>query len=164
MSGTSEFDPRKVLARDLMSRNVVTVSLDARLEDLATLLESHHISGVPVVEGEGRLVGVVSASDVLRLQARPHEEEEVPDYFRNTSSVYLAPLREEADPLRLGAMRVRDIFTTFVITASPEAHLPQLCALMARHHIHRILVVDESSLLGIVTSLDVVRWLATGHC
>lgn len=163
MTGGKHLDPDLVKARDIMSVRVVTIDLDARLEELADVLESHRISGAPVVDGQGRLVGVVSATDVVRLTTRPPDDLEVSDYFRNVSTLYLRPLRDEADPLKLGAMRVRDIFTTYVITASPETRLPALCAMMARHHIHRILITDEKSVLGIVTSLDVVRWLAAGR-
>lgn len=122
--------------KDIMTANVYTVDADASAEEAAWGLTRRHIGGAPARDGDGNLVGVLSASDLVNP--------------------------EPAQWIR-GEPTVGDLMNPDVI--SLYANDPAMAAVneMAKRHLHRIIVLDdESKLAGIVTPMDVVRALARG--
>ncbi|HEX7241039.1 MAG TPA: CBS domain-containing protein [Longimicrobiaceae bacterium] len=155
--------------RDIMQTPVLTIPPGATIRELVHLLVEHSITGVPVVDGRRRIVGVVSATDVLRFS---EHEAEIP-----AGQLAWAPaaLREEAeregellaaftDPdlgsvpeAGLDACAVRDIMTSTAFTVSPADSVADVAEVLLRGRIHRALVVEKGELLGIVTPFDVLR-------
>lgn len=152
-------------AIDLMTPHVKTVEPEMRLSDLEAFFTSQRVSGAPVVSGN-RVLGVVSRSDVVRLvssadrQIRteisffyylsPWEDEpRLPDLITHQSSTLLGR--------RLETLKVRDAMTYRIVAVAPDASIEELCKEMAAHRVHRVLVVEEETLRGLVSSLDVVR-------
>lgn len=164
-------------AGDIMSRNLVTVSMSDTLEALAVILHENHISGAPVVDDAGHLCGVVSQTDLVRhdMQAgtRGHivplaapdqtadpelEPDEIQDgYYRHLDSSDFAELRERFIEEDYGGATVADIYTPFTITTSVETPLATLATLMVEKDIHRVIVTDGRKVAGIVTSMDILR-------
>lgn len=142
-----------VTAQDLMTAPAVACREDAFFEEIADILAERDISGMPVVDGNGFVVGVVSERDVVhalggpmvRLALRRHSEH---------------PLRGVGD-LPRASRRAKEIMTTPALTVSLDTSLEEIAQLMRVHEINRVPVVEGSRLVGIVTRGDVLG--AVGH-
>lgn len=136
-------------ARDVMSAPVVTARPDTPVKDLAALLTTRRISGVPIVDDGGRVVGIVSESDFLTKLRHVEKHGGI----RGT-------LERLADPdgeRKSGARVASELMTSPAITADVGATVHDVVKLMTMHKINRIPVVDGEHLLGIVTRADVLR-------
>lgn len=132
-------------ARDLMSTEVFTVCEDDSVEDLVRMLVDEHINGAPVVNSDGELVGIVTQQDIFFGSMTKGEGalESTPDGVRNR-------------------LRVRDIMTAPPVTVDEEADLDSICKLMFRLRIHRLPVISDGRITGIISSLDVCGAVARG--
>jgi len=152
---------------ELMSGEVVTVTPRCSVPELERTLANADVSGVPVVDG-GRLVGVVSARDVLRRIGAAHSEAElVPDYYTDLSGFAHAGAAAAAREAigasvgeRVDHLTVADLMSPAVISVAPETDITVAARLMVERGVHRLPVVAGDRLLGLVTSLDLLRWLA----
>lgn len=159
-------------ARDVMTSPVTTVTPSTSLAELARLLTEDQISGVPVVDVESRLVGIVSKTDLLeRLIDEATEYTSNPSFRKlfnlgededtgtagttsDESLDWMPEMAEASDSENLG--NVEDIMEPDVVTVPPSAPVSELAALMSRNRIHRVVVADGTRVLGIVTSLDLL--------
>lgn len=119
----------------LMSADPIVVSADAPLAEAARLLDKHHIHGLPVVDGLGGLVGVVSQTDMLRA--------------RSTEDLWQ----------RWPGLRVRHLMSSPALTISADAGVAEAASRMERERVHRLVVVgaDGSRPIGVVSTTDLVR-------
>jgi CBS domain-containing protein len=161
--------------RDIMRRDVVRIRPEASVRELILLLAQEQISGVPVVDHSGEIVGVVSTTDILQLAAQNidapmretrwrHSGRDILDEESAASVRQIdAPFQfEEPDPLSLGVpelaeYRVEDIMTPAAFTVDLDTTVAQLSRFMLQGRIHRALVVERGRLEGIVTAYDVLR-------
>lgn len=159
---------------EIMHKEVITVSPRSTLRDLARLLSEAEISGVPVVDNGGSVLGVVSATDVLRAASEEDEglQRALDAVERRGSGYYrdLGRLLSDAElELLLGNgselddVMVREIMTTSLLAVEPELPIPEAARLMSDKHAHRVLVIDNEELVGIVTAFDMVKAIADGH-
>jgi CBS domain-containing protein len=138
----------------VMSADVTCVRDDVSVEDLAALLLERRISGVPVVDEAGGLIGVVSKTDVVR------------DGFENSGVEPLGPavareLGAGFHSLEIGQRTVKDIMSGMNFALPEDATLSQACALMAYEGVHRVPVTGiDGSVIGILSALDILRWVA----
>ena len=144
--------------RDVMTRDVKTVSPETTIRDVANLLTEHQISGLPVMH-QGRLVGVVTEGDLLPRQKRvPFTDEELPALFgKYTVGEELRPMFQKA-----WNTEVRQIMTPGddILTASAEEAIETAAARMCSHEVKRLPVLDaEGQLVGILSRLDILRAL-----
>jgi len=161
----------KIHARSLMSSHVLQLSPDLPVPRALELFEDHKISGAPVVDANGRVLGVLSASDVTQAErlgrsaARAQTpalvmrdgDDESDDELAEEDLLSI----EEYGPASAEIPTVRDWMNPEVISVRPECTLPHLCRVLVENRIHRVLVMDAGKLEGIVTSSDVVRWVAS---
>jgi CBS-domain-containing membrane protein len=137
-----------VLAKDLMQRNVVTVSKDATLAEAATLMLEHGINSLPVLDEHGRVVGMVGIRDVLRAP------------LPSGSTMPLLRWTRLEDKVRqLASTRVAQVMARKVVSVSEDASLIELASVMAERGLHPIPVLREGHLLGVVGRADIVRAL-----
>lgn len=151
---------RPITANDVMNPNVLVVQEDMTVEELARFLVESEISGAPVVDPEGRLVGVVSVTDLARSVADTTADRPSPDFFVSEWGGTLR--RHEVEGLRFGAeteMRVRDIMTPAVYSVDAETPVPEVAETLINSHIHRLLVTSGERVVGIVTSSDLLGLL-----
>lgn len=144
--------------RDIMQTEVIMVTSETTVRDLADILAEHKISGVPVVDEERHVVGMVSEADVILQDADLH----FPYYIQFLDSViYLESVHKFKERFRkaFGA-KVADIMSTDVVTISPEATIREAATFMADNKINRLPVTDALELVGIVTRGDIVRAIA----
>lgn len=142
-------------AAEIMVKDVVTTGPEASVQELATLMLERRISGLPVVDGSGRLLGIVSEGDLIR---RPEID---------TDRVKLGWLRlllsDEArarDFVKSHGRKAREVMTQPAISVAADAPLAEVVRLMARHRIKRLPVVDKGRLVGLVTRTDLLRAVA----
>jgi len=155
----------RILAKDIMRTDVATLRPEDTLESAIELFEEMHIARAPVVDGAGALVGVLSASDIARFnrekgrgRARTEERPEaLEDELSEEEGLFEVDAYSEE---LLGSERVCDWMTARVITARPESTLRELCKLMSREAVHRVVIANGRQLVGLVTSFDVVRCVA----
>ena len=168
-------------AGDIMSRDLVTVPLTATLAGLALILHENHITGAPVVDDEGLLVGVVSQSDLVRHETHPNTmprvvqrsfvaadddpeaEEPTHAYYTHMDGADLSELRERFIEEDYGDALVADIYTPFTVTSTVETPVATLARLMVEKSVHRVIIVEGKRVVGIVTSMDILRSLAGGR-
>jgi CBS domain-containing protein len=133
-----------------MTSPVVTVGPETPVKEIAQLLLTHHISGVPVVS-DGKLVGIVTEADLLYKERPDLEEGGLLRLFRRGQ---LAEAERKAEGLV-----ARDVMTSPVVTVTEDTPLREVAALMARRQINRVPVVRGDQVVGIVSRADVLRAL-----
>jgi len=132
-----------------MSAPVVTARPDTPVKDLATLLATHKIGGVPIVDDGGQVVGIVSESDFL---TKLRHAEKHPG-IRGT----LERLADPAGERKSGARVASELMASPAITADVGATVRDVVGLMTTHKVNRIPILDGTTLVGIVTRADVLR-------
>lgn len=149
-----------ILARDIMTRNVITVSMEMDLQSAALVFAAHSISGAPVIDGDRMLVGVVSGRDLVRHTARHLADAPTSAKFSSAELNTLAELRHDFEAQRGSVLKVLDIMTPYAVSAAEETPALEVAQIMCREKVHRVLILDEGRLTGIVTSMDLVRAVA----
>ena len=149
----------------VMTRDVVVLRPDMSLIQADRTLLQRHVSGAPVVEGS-KLVGVMSRADAVRvLYEDQREAARISDFYTSPLPIPLPALEllaKDSQHLaeQIARRRVGEIMTSDPITVGPLDDLETVANLMSTERIHRLPVVDDDELVGIVTSLDVVRMVA----
>ena len=125
--------------RDVMTRGTIAVRDDVPLTEAAQLLDKHHISGVPVVDRDGELVGVLSQTDLLRARVIDHLWSVLP------------------------GLAVRHLMTSPAVVATEETTIDEAAALMEQKQIHRLVVVgsDRRTPVGILSVSDLIHEMAS---
>ncbi|MEW2424918.1 CBS domain-containing protein [Streptomyces nigra] len=132
---------------DVMTQTVVAVGRDAPFKEIVRTMADWKVSAVPVLEGEGRVIGVVSEADLL-----PKEE------FREGEQSLIEQRRRLADLAKAGATTAGDLMSTPAVTVHPDATLAQAARIMAVRHVKRLPVVDRIGMLqGIVSRADLLK-------
>ncbi len=145
--------------RDIMQTDVVTVTADATARCLARLLADGQISGVPVLDGNGELAGVVSSTDLVRFAADGSGVPPDPYGYFLTEDLPFDGRRfvDELPESDFDTVTVDEIMTPVSFSVEPATPLPELCEFLVRGRIHRAVVVEDAQLVGIVTTVDVLR-------
>ena len=136
--------------RQLMSRDVVTVTPGTTLKEVARVLTRHGISGVPVVDAAGTVVGVVSEADVLVKERGPQGRPAA-------RFAWFGEGRDPATEAKVAARTAAEAMTSPALTIGPERPASTAARLMVERGINRLPVVQDGRLLGIVTRADLVR-------
>jgi CBS domain-containing protein len=136
-----------LLARDLMQRDAITIPPDAPFSEIQHLMVVANISGTVVVDDSGVVLGVISASDLLRVADQAFDDEI--DSIASSSGAVL--------PEALGSLTAIDIATPEAIWVSPECSAFEAAQIMRAEGIHRVLVGDDGELAGILTAFDLLR-------
>jgi CBS domain-containing protein len=142
-------------ARDIMSTKVVTVSPSTSVRDIAGLMVERRVSGLPVLNDNGTLVGMVSEGDLLR---RP--EIGTQKHRRRWVSFFSGVDSQAREFTKSHALRAGDVMTEQVIHVSGETPLGDVVGLMEKHNIKRLPVLSDGKLVGIVSRADLLRALA----
>lgn len=127
---------------DLMQLDLTLVRPDSTVKEVVSALATAHVSGLPVVDADGRIVGVVSSSDIIAAEAAMSD---------HTGRVAL-----------LTQTAVRDIMSPRPYTIGPAADVREAARHMHYAGVHRVFVTNEERLLGVIAASDIVRAVATG--
>jgi CBS domain-containing protein len=139
-------------ARDIMTTDLVTAPPDMPVEALAALMAERHISGAPVVDAEGRLVGLVTDGDLMR---RLSAKEDKPASF--LAALLGAGADQAIAYARAHGRRVRDLMSTDLATVAEDATVEEVAHLLETRRIRRVPVVRDGRLVGVVSRADLLR-------
>lgn len=146
-------------AADVMTKKMITVPPQMELTELASLLEKKKISGCPVVDESGVVVGVVSKTDLTRARA---QGDDLVDLFYQGGG-FLAdeysPYPDE-DDMDLGGLAVADVMNRNVYSVGVADTVAQVASEMIEKRVHRFLVTDGKRFVGIISSTDLLKVLA----
>jgi CBS domain-containing protein len=142
-----------VKASDVMSRKVETVMGAASLEEAARLMIEKRISGLPVVDDRGTVVGMITEGDLMR------RAETGTDRHGSWLASFLSAGHVAQDYVHSHARKVAELIDGTVISVAPDASLVEVVAVMESRRVRRVLVIDGGHLVGIVARADLVRAL-----
>ncbi len=145
-------------AKDIMTRDVITVRPETTVEDLARVFIEHRISGVPVVDKDGRLYGIVTENDLISQNKRFH----IPTIIRlfDAYIVLGGSDKMEKEIRKMAAYSVGDICTREVVSVSEDTPMDEIATIMSEKWIHLLPVLSEDRLVGIIGKADIVKALA----
>ncbi|MFK0253901.1 CBS domain-containing protein [Streptomyces sp. NPDC090445] len=139
--------PTPYTVADVMTTKVIAVTPATGFKDIVAAMDRWKVSALPVIEGEARVVGVVSEADLL------HKEE-----FHEHNPGLVDRMRHLGDAAKAGSTRAEDLMTSPAVTVRPDATLPEAARLMAGRHVKRLPVVDaDGTLRGIVSRADLLK-------
>ncbi|MFH0804621.1 MAG: CBS domain-containing protein, partial [Patescibacteria group bacterium] len=137
---------------NIMTKKVVTVPRSATLRDAAKLLSEHRVSGAPVVDGDGAIVGIVSEKDIFKALYPSHAE------FYDSPGVWIDLDSLEEKTREAADKPIVDFMTREVVSVNGDTSLMQVGSMMLVRGIHRVVVIDQDGKIeGIVTRRDVYR-------
>lgn len=149
-------------ARDLMQRDVVTIDAAASLLDAHRLFVEEEISGAPVVDEDGHVVGVVSARDLLRAVEEERDTALVQtNYFRDSEEFSGPDWQGSPEDFqdRLASRTVAEAMSPGVISVAPDASVAEVARTLREHRVHRVLVVTDEALVGLLSAFDLIALL-----
>jgi CBS domain-containing protein len=144
-------------AKDIMTKEVITVKPETTLEELARLLMKRQISGAPVIDDNGKIIGIVTENDLISKNSRLH----IPTILRLFDAyIPLGTSKMESDIKRMAASTVEDICTKEIITVDEEAAVEYIATIMTEKRIHILPVVREGKLVGIIGKKDLIKGIS----
>ena len=152
-----EETPAEPLARDIMTTPAVTVHPELSVKALVALFREKRIGGVPVVDDQGDLVGIVTEGDLMAMDA----DVQMPHWFELLDSIiYLGSQKKFEEQLKKAtAASVADLMTRSPHTVGPDDPARAAATLMARHGFDRVPVVDGGKVVGIISRHDILKIL-----
>ena len=124
--------------RDFMTRDVISVKPDTPVDEIAHTFAEKGIHGVPVIDEQGKLVGIISQTDLVNLLS-----------FQDMLSYWKG-------------LKAKHVMTKEVVTISPEASIEEAAQLMSKLRIHRLVVVEGGKVVGIISTTDLMRAMEEG--
>jgi predicted transcriptional regulator len=147
--------------KDLMNPDIMTVADEMTTDELARYLIEREISGAPVVDSQGHLIGVVSMTDIGRNMAEPSDVESLRSsgFYRDIAADVMLEDPGERYVEERGAT-VRDVMTPVIHQVPVTASVGEAARIMVDQHIHRLVVTQGKEPVGIITSMDVLKMVA----
>jgi CBS domain-containing protein len=145
-------------AKDIMTKDVITVKPGTSVEDLSSLLVKHGISGAPVLDDSGALYGIVTENDLIRQNKRLH----IPTVVSFLdAAIYLESSKKfEEEVKRVTATKVGDICMRKVVTITEDTTVVDIATIMSEKKVYLLPVVKGNKVVGIVGKRDVVKAMA----
>ncbi len=159
-------DVAQVIASDLMEDDLMVLHAEDTIDTAVAAFEEYGITAAPVKDANDELVGVLSASDVARTRhIRDGELVTCHGFYRDDpldadTGEHRGFSREDYDSEVLSRERVKDWMNPNIIALRPTASIKEVCEVMGRERIHRVFVVENKSLKGVVSSFDIVNFIA----
>lgn len=146
-----------LIASDIMTTHVITVRKDTGIKELARILYENHINGVPVVDDDGAVVGVICESDLIRKDRKLH----IPTVVALFDAVFYleSPRKMEKEIARINAAKVEDLYTKDVITVEERTPVEEIATIMSQKRVYTIPVMDGKRMVGIIGKADLIRTL-----
>ena len=148
-------------AQDLMTESVIAVTKETEVRELAQILTENKISGAPVIDGAGKLVGVVTESDLIFQNKKVH----IPTAVAILDAFFFleSPEKMEQEMKKMAGVTVGEIYAAEVISVQKDTPLEELATLMAEKNIHTLPVLDQDELVGVIGKSDIIRTIAEGR-
>ncbi len=145
-------------ASDIMTREVITVLPETSVQQLAQTFSTNGISGAPVVDGTGKLLGIVTESDLIDQNKKVH----IPTVISILDSFFFLenPDKMEQEMRKIAGATVADIYTSPPITVSEDTPIDEIATIMSEKNIHTLPVVGDGQLKGVIGKKDIIRTIA----
>ncbi|MFM0055306.1 CBS domain-containing protein [Paraburkholderia phytofirmans] len=143
-------------ASDVMTSNVISVTPEMTVREVARIFVDNGISGAPVVDADGHVVGMISEGDLLRRTEIGTDER-----TRTSWLDFWSASQEARDYIKTHAVKVRDVMTADVVTVQPETQLGEVAGILETRRIKRVPVTNAGRLVGIVSRANLVQALAS---
>jgi CBS domain-containing protein len=152
-----------IKAKDIMTRDIVSVTPETEVTEVAKLLLDKHFNGVPVLDGNGDMVGIICQSDLIAEQKKLP----LPSVFTILDSfIPIHPLGKTTREVhKIAAIKASDAMTPHPVSVAPETGIDEVAEVMVNRGFHTLPVVEGGKLVGIIGKSDVLRTLvpsATG--
>ncbi|NMP20985.1 CBS domain-containing protein [Sulfobacillus harzensis] len=148
-----------MIAQEMMTTDVIKIESTASIGEAVKLLRRHTISGLPVVDKNGRLIGAITGGDVLRaFQQRAHK---VYHSLIGSTHVMTDNAVFDRDRDQLLALPVQKMMSRGAVTVGPETPIGEITDIMLRQNVRRVFVCERDRLLGVITRNDIVRYLVS---
>jgi len=138
-----------------MTKEIITVTPEMGVAELAELLWEKKIGGAPVVDGQGRLLGVVTESDLIDQSKKVH----IPTVLSILDSLIFLenPAKLDQEIKKMTGTKVADIYSTKPVTVEETAPLEELASIMADRRVHTLPVTSQGRLVGVIGKSDLIR-------
>ena len=148
-------------AKEIMTKDVITVLTSTTVEDLARVLVDHKISGTPVVDEQGDLIGIVTENDLIRKNKKFH----IPTIVRLFDAFIMLESKSkiEQEIKDMAAVTVEDIFRKAVVTVSEDTPVDEIATIMSERDVHLVPVVEGRKIKGIIGKIDIIKGLSLGN-
>jgi len=152
------------VAADYMQRDVITVSPDSTLREALELMTGNHITGLPVMDGDSRCIGLITSSDILS-----YEQDNAGESAQGATADFYDPESQQWETVPIsvfglenfGDVRVRDVMTTELVWVERNTPLTEAARRLLAESVHRVLVLDKNAqLYGVLSAYDFVRVVA----
>lgn len=142
-------------AKDIMTRDVITVKPTTTIEELARIFIEKKVSGVPVVDDNGNIIGIVTENDLISQNKRLH----IPTVVRLFDAFIMleSPSKIEKEIRKMAAVTVADIFVRDVITVAEDTPVEDIATIMSEKKVHLIPVVEGRKVCGIIGKMDLIK-------
>jgi CBS domain-containing protein len=146
-----------LVAREIMTTKIISVTPETAVSELAQILATSNIGGAPVVDEEGRLLGVVTESDLIDQTKKVH----IPTVVAILDSLIFLerPDKMEKEIRKIAGTVVGDIYSKNPVTVSEETPLDEIATIMAKKHVHTLPVMRGEQLVGVIGKGDIIRTL-----
>lgn len=146
-----------MLAKDIMTREVITVRPDTSIEEAAKLMVDNKVSGLPVVDEEGKIVGIVTEKDLMVKAS----EFKIPFYITLFDSIIFLenPIKFNNHIRKYFASQVKEVMTARVVTVDEETPVPEVARIMQTEKVNRVPVTQNGVITGIITRNDILKSL-----
>lgn len=147
-------------AKDIMTRQVITVTPELSVQELATLLLTRKIGGAPVVDATGKLLGVVTESDLIDQGKNVHIPTVVS--ILDAFLVLESPNRMDQEFKKMVGRTVGDICAKELVTVTEETPVSDIATIMSERRMHTLPVVSAGELVGVIGKTDLIRSITLG--
>jgi CBS-domain-containing membrane protein len=138
-----------------MTDKIITVGLELEVSELATLFWNNRISGAPVVDESGKILGIVTESDLIDQSKKVH----IPTIITILDSMIFLenPAKLDKEIKKMTGTKVKDIYSTKVITVNEDTPMSELATIMADRKLHTLPVVNGEQIVGVIGKADIIR-------
>jgi CBS domain-containing protein len=145
-------------AKDIMTKTIITVEKNTPISELSELFVEYNINGIPVVDDEEKVIGIVTQGDLIEQNKNLH----IPTVITLFDAVLFLDSEKkfETDVKKLTGNKVADIYSPDAVTVSADAELGDIATVMAEKNVHTLPVMEDGKLVGVIGKLDLIRGMA----
>ena len=142
-------------AKQIMTRQIISVAPELAVSELATLFWKNRIGGAPVVDESGKLLGIVTESDLIDQSKKVH----IPTIMTILDSMIFLenPAKLDKEMKKMTGTKVKDIYSSEVVTVNEDTPMSELATIMADRKMHTLPVVNGEKLVGVIGKADIIR-------
>jgi CBS-domain-containing membrane protein len=142
-------------AKEIMTEKIITVGLELEVSELATLFWKNRIGGAPVIDEVGKLLGIVTESDLIDQTKKVH----IPTIMTILDTMIFLenPAKLDKEIKKMTGTKVKDIYSTELVTVNGDTPMSEIASIMSDRKLHTLPVVDGEKLIGVIGKADIIR-------